>query len=162
MSAILLQSCACAAKVVKCSCDVTASTNCQDVMIAAIICGTIVIIALIVKCGILIWKGKDLAEKEKERQEKKTRETAECDRKKAADEETRRQLLEDEARKKKADLLDKYLVYLSEQSEGKDDRYRKTLEYLIQLSQKDKLAEFSIEYLNNLFKEPSADENQNT
>ena len=69
MSAILLQSCACAAKVVKCSCDATASTNCQDVMITAFICGTIVIIALIVKCGILIWKGKELAEKEKERQE---------------------------------------------------------------------------------------------
>ena len=66
MSAILLQSCACAAKIVKCSCDATASTNCQDVMIAAIICVTIVAIALIVKCGILIWKGKDLAEKEKE------------------------------------------------------------------------------------------------
>ena len=70
--------------------------------------------------------------------------------------------LEDEARKQRADLLDKYLVFLREQCEGGDDRYRKTLEYLIQLSQNDKLNEFSTDKLNNYMEEPKNDETQNT
>lgn len=162
MYTVLLQSCACAANLVKCSCDTTASTNCQNVKITAIVCGAIVIIAFIVKCGILTWKRKDLDAKEKERKECVEKEKEECERKKNADEVTRQHNIEDEARKQKADLLDKYLVFLSEQCEGGDDRYRKTLEYLIQLSQKDKLKDFSTEELNNYLKKQVSDETQNT
>lgn len=162
MYTVLFQSCACAAKVVKCSCDTTASTNCQDVMIAAIICGAVVIIAFIAKCGILIWQHQDLTAKKKEREDCEQKEIKECDRKKNADAVTRQHNLEDEARKQRADLLDKYLVFLREQCEGGDDRYRKTLEYLIQLSQNDKLNEFSTDKLNNYMEEPKNDETQNT
>ena len=69
MNAILLQCCSSAAKAMKCGCETTLSTSKNDIAIAAIICGTFVIIALIVALSVWAWKNKEIKSKEKERKD---------------------------------------------------------------------------------------------
>ena len=56
MNAILLECCANTVKFVKCSCDLEAATNYQDVAIAGTICSAIVRMTIIIVAGFLLWK----------------------------------------------------------------------------------------------------------
>lgn len=59
MITLLLQCCPSTAQIVKCSCDNNnAATSCNDVTIAAIICGAIVLVALIASICFWRWTGK--------------------------------------------------------------------------------------------------------
>lgn len=112
-----------------------AGTNCCDVMIIGIICATIVILALIAKCAILSWKGKEIAADKQEREFKKDKEKEECD------------------RKQKAEFLDKYLDYLKEKgfqsNANAENDYQRVLANLIVKSQQNKMDEISPEELIN-------------
>jgi hypothetical protein len=56
MSAVILEGCAGAVKILKCGCDQCSAMNVNDVQIAQTICGTIVLVAFIMVVGFLVWK----------------------------------------------------------------------------------------------------------
>lgn len=93
-------------------------TNWQDVIIAVAItfavCATIIIVAWIAKSAILSWKEKVINAQKQERDNKKQNEEDEYKRKQDADRENRTNMLKDEERKRKTDLIDKKLQILCE------------------------------------------------
>ena len=95
-----------------------AETNWQDVIIAVAItfavCATIIIVAWIAKSAILFWKEKVINAQKQERDDKKQNEEDEYKRKQDADRENRTNMLKDEERKRKTDLIDKKLQILCE------------------------------------------------
>ena len=106
-------------------CVQEAETNRQDVAIVFLICATIVVIALITKCTVLSWKSKGIKAEENQRKFQQENEKIESERKQAADDKNRSNLLideerkhkyahEEEERKKNADLLEKKLQILKE------------------------------------------------
>lgn len=112
-------------KVVEDCQPVASATNCKDVAIAFLICATIVTIALITKYTLLSWKSKEIKAEEDKRKFQQENEKIESERKQAADDKNRSNLLideerkhkyahEEEERKKNADLLEKKLQILKE------------------------------------------------
>jgi len=167
MGLFFLEGCNEAAKIIKCSCKATSATNMNDVSITGFVCITIIIIASIIAYTILKWKQKEIDAKAKERQTELSREQNASERKLSADQTSHDWQNEERQNKQKEDLLDKYLIFLKEQIQENEDKdrieqYRITLEYLIQLSQNDKLNDFSISDLRNYFKQPETDEKKNT
>lgn len=97
MNPILLQCYEGAVKILKCGCDHTdAALADNEIAITGIICGTFAIVALIVSFTILKWKSKQIQAESQKRQEDKTKEQNEID------------------RKQKANILDKKLELLHE------------------------------------------------
>ena len=92
MSAMLLECCICAAKNVKCGCYFVTASGCQDVKITGIICGAIVLVALIAKWALSSWKDAEALLKQKEWMAQNNKEENEY------------------IRKQKADLLEKKLI----------------------------------------------------
>lgn len=85
MIAMLLQCCPSAAQIVKCSCALEVATSDNDVTIVAIICATVVLLALIAKWAIWSWQKAVISFKEREREVKDAKEKAESIRKQEAD-----------------------------------------------------------------------------
>lgn len=81
-------------------------TNCQDVKVVAIICVTIVFVALIAKWAIWSWQNAVITSKEQERKDKDEKEVAECKRKLDADKTNREWQLADEERNRNRQLAD--------------------------------------------------------
>ena len=102
-------------------------TNCNDMWIVVAVCSTIALLALFSLCAFLASRNKELRAVRDERNAKNAKEE------------------KDNRSRLKANLLDKYLDYLKGQE--KTTQYKQVLEYLVELSQKDKLNEVSIEKL---------------
>ena len=137
-------------------------TNSEDVMIAKIVCTAIVIIAIASLFAFYLWKRMEIIAKKDERNDKRACEEKDRDFKKKANEENRRIQLEDEERKRKSDLLDKYITLIKEQNEegiNEANNYRETLACLIELTQKGVLKEITKDTLNSIF-EKNCDEEE--
>lgn len=100
---VLLECCAAAAQIMKCSCKLEAATTCQDVQIVDKICGAIFWIAGIVVVGSLVWRLIDKLAEWFSDNRKRTKEKEEA------------------ARKQKSDLIDKLLDFLKEKASEKTD-----------------------------------------
>lgn len=94
---VLLECCAAAAQIMKCSCKIDAATTCQDVEIVVLICGTIIWIAGIVVAGSLVWRLIDKIANGCSESRNRAKEK------------------EEHERKQKSDLLEKKLQILKEQ-----------------------------------------------
>lgn len=94
--------CACGRLVPVFQQTVEAETSCNDVKIVGIICATIVLVALIVKCGFLIWKYIEIDAAKRERVNKNEKELSESQ------------------RRQNSDLQDKLLDFLRKQTEITD------------------------------------------
>lgn len=101
---VLLECCAAAAQIMKCSCKIEAETNDNDVAIVGIICGTILLIAGVVVAGSLLWRMIDKIANGCSESRKHTKEN------------------EEHERKQKADLLEKKLQILKEQCSDSDKK----------------------------------------
>lgn len=107
-------------------CVQEAETNCKDVLIVAIICATIVLVALIAKWAIWSWQDGVITSKEQERKDKEEKEVAECKRKQDADKTNRDWQLDDEKRKRQYQLDDEAL----KRKNAIEDETRKRKYYL--------------------------------
>ena len=95
-------------------------------LIVIIICVAVVILALIVKQALVVWRDGEIAHRAKE-----------------------------SSRQKSNELLDKYLDFLDKKNEEgtyNSDQYRETLARLVELSQKGKLSDITEDALNSIFK----------
>lgn len=150
-------------------------TNCYDAQIAKMICWAVVMVALIAAVAILLWKSIDTWYKNHELNFKAEKENIESIRKQKADlidkyldflkEETKETISMDEFEKsideaKKGpicDLTEKLSAFFKSGKEKmvadpqKKAQYKLVLEYLIELSQKGELNNFSIQKIKELF-----------
>lgn len=136
-----------------------AETNCYDFAIVFCICTVIALIAIIGICKFFADKKKEREILQQNEVQRNNWENQEKERKGNAEEKNRNQQLEDQLTKQKNDLLNKYLDFLKDQTdvkenEIKNEQYRSVLEYLIELSQRNKLNEISDEKLKSLFSTP--------
>ena len=108
--------------IIKCGCNPVAETNCCDVHIVSAICATVIIVALIAKCTILIWKHLEIKAKEKE-----------CEGKRIHDK-------EDRIKKQEADLLEKLIPFLEKQCTFLVDKDGKRIDANMNRMEKDENA----------------------
>lgn len=90
-------------------CVQEAETSCNDVKIVAIICVTIVLLALIAKWAICSWQNAVITSKKQERDDKESKEKEDSARKLDADKTSRDWQLADEKRKREYQLADEAL-----------------------------------------------------
>lgn len=140
MGLFFLDGCNEAAKIIKCSCEATSATNMNDISITGFVCITIVIISIIAALTLLAWKIIEIDAKTKEREYEMEKERIEQQVKKIARNEDRRQMLEDDDRKQKNDLLKKKLDILHAFCYNectRDQQNKETKEYEKKLKQRD-------------------------
>ena len=85
MITLLLECCQSPAQIVKCSCEIEAATSCNDITVVSIICGTIILVALIARWAVLSWKKVGINYEKEEQERKSSKEEKECSRKIKAD-----------------------------------------------------------------------------
>ena len=85
MISLLLQCCQDTAPIVKCVHELETATSDNDVLIVGMTCCTIVLVAIIATCGLLLWKWLERRANRKASEQKRQWEEEDKDRKQKAD-----------------------------------------------------------------------------